>query len=246
MTSDSLEDRRAEVRALARDVVSVFQPIVDLTSGRVIGVEALARFRTLASNSPSQCFLNAWSLGLGLDLELAAARAAVSSVHRFPPEYFVAVNFSVAAIVTPEFQELIRPIVSRVVVEITEHAPVADYATLAATLEPLRRNGLRISIDDVGAGFSSFEHILRLKPDVVKLDSFLTHGVHGDPARASLTKGLVAFTRTLNATLVAEGIESATQAQALLALGITFGQGFYIGMPQPVIDAPVHLNYSVA
>jgi EAL domain-containing protein (putative c-di-GMP-specific phosphodiesterase class I) len=237
MATGSLKDRRAEVRALARNVVSVFQPIVDMTSGRVIGVEALARFGTQTLHSTSQCFLKAWELGLGLELEFAAARAAVLNAHRFPSDYFVAVNFSVLAILTPEFRTLMEPVVSRVVVEITEHAQVEDYDELQAALEPLRRAGLRLSVDDVGAGFSSFEHILRLKPDIVKLDACLTRGVHRDPPRASLTQGMVGFTKTLNATLVAEGIESATDAQALLALGITVGQGYYIGMPEPLGDS---------
>jgi predicted signal transduction protein with EAL and GGDEF domain len=160
-----------------------------MTSGRVVGVEALARFRTQRADSPHQWFTKAWDLGLGLDLEIAAARAALSKLYRLPPEYYMAVNFSVRAILTPEFQDLIRPKATRVVVELTEHAQVQDYVALEAALEPLRRAGLRISVDDVGAGFSSFEHILRLKPDIVKLDSFLTRGVHQDAARASLTKG---------------------------------------------------------
>jgi EAL domain-containing protein (putative c-di-GMP-specific phosphodiesterase class I) len=236
VVGDPLNEGRATIQALARDVISVFQPIVNLTSGRVVGVEALARFRTQSLDCPSQWFMKAWDLGLGLDLELAAARAALSALNRLPAEYFVAVNFSVAAIVTPEFQALMRPMGSRVVVELTEHARVQDYTALEAALEPLRRQGLRLSVDDVGAGFSSFEHILRLKPDIVKLDSFLTRGVHRDPARASLTKGLVAFARALNATLVAEGIENATEEAALMSLGITFGQGFYLGMPQPLAE----------
>ncbi len=224
------------IKELAREVVSVFQPIVNMTSGRVVGVEALARFRTQRADSPHQWFTKAWDLGLGIDLEIAAARAALSKLYRLPPEYYMAVNFSVRAILTPEFQELIRPMATRVVVELTEHARVQDYVALEAALDPLRRAGLRISVDDVGAGFSSFEHILRLKPDIVKLDSFLTRGVHEDAARASLTKGIVAFVRTLNATLVAEGIESATEEQALLGLGITFGQGYHLGMPQALSE----------
>ena len=245
MENDSLNQERMKAQALARDVVSVFQPIVELTSGRIVGVEALARFRTQRVDSPHQWFTKAWDIGLGLDLELAAARAAISKLNRFSSDCYVAINFSVRAIITPEFTELIRPVLGRVVVELTEHARVDDYPALEATLEPLRRDGLKLSIDDVGAGFSSFELILRLRPDIVKLDWFLTRGVGGDPARASLTRGLVAFCRTLNATLIAEGIENGSEQTALVGLGINYGQGYHLGLPQPVVETRQQPNISL-
>ena len=226
--------QRAEIQSLARDVVPVFQPIVDLTSGTVVGVEALARF--CAHTSPVQCFSTAWEVGLGLDLELAAARAAVSALNRVPSRYFVAVNFSVQTILTSEFYDLVAPVASRLVVEVPEHARVPDYDAVAAALRPLRNRGLRLSIDDVGSGFSSLEHIVRLRPDIVKLASFFTRGVHQDRAKASLTRSLAAFARTTDVMLVAEGIETAREEAALLELGILIGQGFYLGTPQPLAE----------
>jgi EAL domain-containing protein (putative c-di-GMP-specific phosphodiesterase class I) len=234
----SLERHRAEIHALARDIVPALQPIVDLKTGRPVGVEALARFRSGPADSPGPWFLKAWDVGVGLDFELAAARAALSSVQRIPADWYLAINFSARAILAPEFDALIRPFATRVVVELTEHSQVQDYDGLEAALRPLRRRGLRLSVDDVGAGFSSFARILHLKPDIVKLDSFLTRGVQRDRVRAALLRGLVAFTRTMRADLVAEGIENAIEQEALVGLGITFGQGYHLGAPR-IWNSPV-------
>ena len=125
----------------------------------------------------------------------------------------------------------------RIVLEITEHAHVDDYEGLLRALEPLRSRGVRLAVDDAGAGFSSLQHILQLRPDVIKLDMALTRHIHLDPARRALASALVAFARNTNSRIVAEGVETALELEALRAIGIEKAQGYFLGRPMPFDDA---------
>jgi len=120
----------------------------------------------------------------------------------------------------------------RVVLELTEHTEVHDYGKFEETIENLRSKGVRLAVDDAGAGYSSFRHILNLRPDVIKLDIGLTRGIDGDPARRALGSALLTFgLDAYNASVVAEGIETEGEFKTLRALGCPFGQGYYLGRP---------------
>jgi len=125
-----------------------------------------------------------------------------------------------------------------------EHEAVADYDELAAALAPLRASGMRLAIDDVGAGFSSLRHIVTTKPDVIKLDRTIVDGVATDPVLATLNRSLVEFAHGSGATVVAEGIETLDDARALAAVGVDYGQGWYFGRPgapeDMVASHPLH------
>ena len=123
----------------------------------------------------------------------------------------------------------------RLIIEITEHAQVEDYVQLADALAPLRACGARLAIDDVGAGFASLRHILRLEPDIVKLDLTLTHEIARDPAREALAWSLVRFAEGIDATIAAEGIETPEDLAVLRSLGVTYGQGFYLARPSSLL-----------
>ena len=90
---------------------------------------------------------------------------------------------------------------------------------------------MRVAVDDAGAGFASLQHILRLAPDMIKLDMTLTRAIHTDPVRRALASALVSFADEMDATIVAEGIEDADEANTLLQLGIRYGQGYHLGRP---------------
>jgi EAL domain-containing protein (putative c-di-GMP-specific phosphodiesterase class I) len=122
----------------------------------------------------------------------------------------------------------------RVVLEITEHEAVTDYTDILASIAELRELGLRIAVDDVGAGFASLRHLLRLKPDVLKLDVSLCRHVNSAPGRA-LVHGLLSFAHHSDATVVAEGIETDEELAGVLSLGVGFGQGFLLGRPAPIL-----------
>jgi EAL domain-containing protein (putative c-di-GMP-specific phosphodiesterase class I) len=229
-----IEERLAPVIAGGGPLV-VLQPIVDLgTCGR-IGAEALSRFPREWGMAPDVCFEEAHSVGLGDRLELLALERAAA--HLAHVSGYVAMNVSPATLLAPECTALLdRLPLERVLLELSEHDQVEDYDALTAVLFPLRARGMRLAIDDVGAGFSSLRHIVLTAPDVIKLDRSIVDGVHADPVLTTLVGSLVQFGHGCNAKVVAEGIETDMDANALRALGVDYGQGWYFGRPGPAED----------
>lgn len=233
--SHEVAERRARIAGtLSRDdITMVLQPIMDLETLQVVGMEALARFPG-TSQPPNEWFADAASVGLGLELELAAVRAALLQIDRLPPGAYLAINASPATIVSPELQELLLAAPGgRILLELTEHAHVPSYQELSDALAPLRAVGVRLAVDDAGAGFASLQHILNLRPDTIKLDTSLTSGINVDPARRALATALLIFGWDISAEIVAEGIETAEELETLRALGVPYGQGYYLGRPGP-------------
>jgi EAL domain-containing protein (putative c-di-GMP-specific phosphodiesterase class I) len=234
------EKRKLEwsrVRAvLDRDDIDIeFQPVFDLADCRIVSLEALARFWTEPMRSPSAWFAEATEVGLGVELELAAIRSALQRLDDFPPEVALALNVSPTTALDRRFSELLLEVADRVVIEITEHAQVDDYDELQRALAPLRQRGAQVAIDDVGAGFANLRHILRLAPDIVKLDLSLTQEISRDPAREALATSLVGFAEGVGASIVAEGISSDEDLSLLRALGVAYGQGFYLARPSSLL-----------
>lgn len=234
-------ERRSERDALAErihDVIDhrrldmVCQPIVELESSIPIGYEALARFHSPPEQPPDRWFAQAASVSLGIELELAAATAALTLTARLPGETFLAINVSPDAL--PTCASLLRHAAAshRLVVEITEHAAVEDYAPLGATLDNLRLSGVRLAVDDAGAGFASLRHTLQLAPQFIKLDVSLTRSIDTDPRRQALARGMVTFADESHAEIIAEGIEAVGELDALRHLGVRFGQGYLLGVPR--------------
>ena len=212
----------------------VFHPIVDLETREEIGVEALARFGSIPMKPPDQWFAEATALELGLQLQLRTLKEALEALPKIPDGAFLSVNCSHRAAASPEFGERLEGVEDRIVLEITEHEAIEDSAALAETLAPLRERGLRVAVDDVGAGYASLRHALQLAPDMVKMDISLTRGIDGDPGRRALATALISFAGETDMTIVAEGIETAGELHALRELGVRYGQGFYLGRPAPL------------
>lgn len=235
------KDRRRhhEVQARIERVLSdggpaiALQPIIELDSGDVVAFEALARFAAEPVRSPDLWFAEAAQIGRLLDLELAAARAAFARLTDLPAGAQLTVNVSPATVATDAFHDAV-PMrdARRIVVEITEHAPIVDYDAFAPHLRRLRRRGVRLAIDDAGAGFASLRHILRLAPDIIKTDMTLTRRITASRAERALTRALITFADEIDATIVAEGIETESELQALRDLGVRYGQGFHLGRPR--------------
>jgi EAL domain-containing protein (putative c-di-GMP-specific phosphodiesterase class I)/DNA-binding NarL/FixJ family response regulator len=212
----------------------VFQPICTL-DGTLVGSEALSRFRGPPKRGPEGWFAEASEVGLRVELELAAIRAAFASIPVLPPKSCLAVNVSPATVIASSFQKLIRDIDGRrIVVEVTEHAPIADYARMNEAVQSIKGEGVRLAIDDAGAGFASLRHILRLDPNFIKLDRTLIRGIAKDRSKQALAAGLISFAEKIGATIVAEGIETPAELRALDALGVHYGQGFYLARPVPL------------
>lgn len=244
----SLDDHLAAARRSAADherrhehidqalapggLAMVFQPVADLATGETVGVEALARFNVEPHRPPDEWFDEADRVGRGAELELAAICAALSRFGELPSHAFLAVNASPTTATLPELEALIaRHPADRVVLELTEHTKVDDYDGLLAALDRLRKLGTRIAVDDTGAGYAGLQHLLRIHPHVLKLDTALTHGIDSDPVRRSLAAALVTFASETNATIIAEGIETAEELATLQRLGIPWGQGFHLARP---------------
>jgi len=129
----------------------------------------------------------------------------------------------------------------RIVMELTEEAKVEDYIKLSNALEQLYSIGVRLAVDKAGAGFASLAHILKLAPNLIKLDRALTIGIDRDPARITLATALVSFAAGIGADIVAEGIETGAELEMLGSLGVRYGQGFYLCRPTSLELIPPHM-----
>jgi len=231
-----IEERLAPLIADGGPVVAL-QPIVDLATGQRIGAEALSRFPAEWGMAPDVVFEQAHSIGLGHQLEVLALQRAAEHLDRV--DGYIAMNVSPATLMTPECGHLLgRLPLPRVLLELSEHDQVEDYEALKTTLAPFRAEGLRLAIDDVGAGFSSLRHIVVTAPDVMKIDRSLIAGLDTDPVLTKLVQSLVEFGHGCGVTVVAEGVETAGEAAVVRTLGVDDGQGWHFGRP----DAPEALS----
>lgn len=229
--------RRIESAIAAGDPDIVVQPIRALADRSLTGVECLARFASEPQRSPDLWFAEAQAVAYGTELELLAARKALAICADLPAPLSVSVNISPDTLVNGPVAEALAGFdPHRIIVEMTEHVPVGDYRPIMDALAPLRRRGIRIAIDDAGAGYSSLRHILSMQPDLIKLDISLTRNVDRDPVRNALAAALAEFARRAQTTLVAEGIETDAEFETLRQLGFHKGQGYLLGRPQRMVD----------
>lgn len=234
-------DEVAQRRSYLLDVIarqsmrSVYQPIVDLRDRRTVGVEALARFGGPPHRSASQWFDDAAELGLTVELERAAIDVALRGLRALPSDVFLSLNASPTSVLTGQVLEAVRGVPGeRIVIELTEHTRVDDHERVRSAVDDLRRHGVRIAIDDVGAGYAGLQWILRLRPEMIKLDLELPRGIDVDPVRRALTTALLEFGLQSGATVIAEGIETAGELTTLAQLGVRWGQGYYLARPGPL------------
>jgi PAS domain S-box-containing protein len=237
-TAEGPEDQEISARLdhllTTRTLITAFQPICHLGTGEIVGAEALTRFVSSPFRSPDQWFDEADSIGRGLELEFLALETAMLAAADLPAHLYIAVNLSPAACLDPRLGDIVRESglkPRRIVVELTERSAVADYARLAAALAPLRSAGLRLAVDDVGAGFSSMRHILRLGPELIKLDRTIVEGIDNNPNQKALCAAMVSFSSQIGAGLVVEGIETHGELTAVTELGVNTGQGYLLGRP---------------
>jgi EAL domain-containing protein (putative c-di-GMP-specific phosphodiesterase class I) len=215
-----------------------YQPIIDLRRDRCIGIEALARFAE-PFERPDATLAAAHKLGLSLELERLVVRHAWKMLARLGPGQFLSLNLSPDALVElarrANLRENLR--VDQIVVEITEHTVVDSYVALHRELGPLRQRGLRIAVDDAGAGYASLRHVLELRPDFIKVDRSLIHGIASDHARRVAVSAFLSLALDLGSRVVAEGVERPDDLATVRDLGLHAVQGYLLGRPTTSRDA---------
>jgi EAL domain-containing protein (putative c-di-GMP-specific phosphodiesterase class I) len=209
-----------------------YQPIIDLRSDGCIGIEALARFPEPFSR-PDHTLASAERVGLSLELERLVVIQAWKMLPRLRPGQFLALNLSPDALVALARRANLRddlPL-EKLVIEVTEHSVVESYASLHQELTPLRRRGLRIAVDDAGAGYASLRHVLELRPDFIKVDRSLIHGIADDHARRVAVSAFLSLALDLGSSVVAEGVERPADLRTVRELGLHGVQGYLLGTP---------------
>jgi EAL domain-containing protein (putative c-di-GMP-specific phosphodiesterase class I) len=215
----------------ARSFHPVFQPIVNLETRETVGYEALTRFDS--GQRPDLCFADAWSVGLGSELEIATLKAAVAAGRQLPTGVWLDLNVSPRLLADPE---RLRPVLWQagrpIVLEVTEHEVIEDYDLVRGAFHALG-NDIRLAVDDAGVGIANFGHIIELRPDFVKLDISLVRRVNAHLGRQAMVVGMRHFSLTVGCRLIAEGVETEEEEATLRALGVEFAQGYLFGRPGP-------------
>ena len=215
----------------------IFQPVVDIKAHEngekaVIGFEALARFPYA---TPEDWFRAADVAGRTLDLELSCIRWALKGFEPENDDQFLALNLSEETLGSSRLvTALASAPTEQVILELSETATIKNYQKTKRSLDRLRKLGIRLAIDDIGAAEIDLWHIVRLGASVVKLDMSLVSDLDHSPSSRGFVRALLAMAEELNIVLIGEGVETEHEHRALLELGVPFGQGFFYGRPHPM------------
>lgn len=217
-------------------IAIAFQPIADTNRGVVAGYESLARFTSTQGTTatPDLWFQEADRRGCGLELEMLAVRRALQARSSLPANCFLTVNVSPGLLLSPGWAALVAATgrLDNVIVEVTEHAAITDYAAVRVCIERIRTIGGGFAVDDAGSGFASLNHVLALRPNFVKLDRVFVAGCDADPAKLALIEMMGSFAGRLDAWIITEGIETFGELKALFSLKVPLAQGYLLGKPQ--------------
>jgi EAL domain-containing protein (putative c-di-GMP-specific phosphodiesterase class I) len=232
-----MEDRIKSVLN-GNGLTSVYQPIYQLKQNKIVGFESLSRFSPTPIRTPDVWFEEAGKVGLGVSLEAKAIEVALHGFNSLPDDVYLSVNVSPEAILSATIENILSSApLDRIVLEITEHISTTRYHDIEAIIRPLRDKGLRIAVDDAGAGYASFRHILNLAPDLIKLDLSLTRNIDTDRSRRALAAALIRFSEETDSTIIAEGVETVAELEVLRELGVNKAQGYLLGRPMPLASA---------
>lgn len=236
------QERQDKIRRIQQvftgDLLSmVYQPFVEVTTGKLVGIEVLSRFASEPYLTPDIWFAEAHQVNLGVELEAFAIRKALMELLELPGSFQMAFNVSPQMLLSPQLEGVLQghPL-DRITLELSERAPVQDYSVLLERLKFWRSQGLRFAIDDAGADHASMRHLLHLHPDTLKIDMSLTRGIDVHPGRRSLTTALVAFASEIGSTLVAEGVETRGELHTFRQLRVQQAQGHLLHRPVSVAD----------
>ncbi len=236
------DEQRAEIEGVLVDpdgIAIVYQPIMDLRTGRIAGYESLSRFNREPRRTPDLWFAQAHRYGLGYALEAKAIACALAAPGR-PAGAYLTFNVSPSSLLSEEVRSVLPERLEGLVIEITENELVSGDEALLENLAALRERGARLAVDDTGAGYAGLTHVMRLQPDIIKLDRALTTGVDTDPGKGSLISSFVRYARDIDADVCAEGVETLDELERLADLDVAFGQGYGIARPAAPWAAVAH------
>jgi EAL domain-containing protein (putative c-di-GMP-specific phosphodiesterase class I) len=211
----------------------VYQPVVDLVRGQVVGYEALARFGAGGQRTPGPYLAAAERTGRAAELEAHLLGQALGARSEVPADCFLAVNISPALLASPVVSALLRAAgdLSGLVLELTEHVPVDNLGALRRRIDGLRDRGALLALDDTGAGWSGLRQVAELRPDIVKLDKSLVTDVDRDEVKQGLVELVGQFVSRLGSRLLVEGVERFEELDAVSRLGVPLAQGWLLGRP---------------
>lgn len=223
---------RAIARLILDDALTVIhQPIYDLTDWHLVGHECLMRHKDSPERSPREMLDQARAAGRTLELELYMAKKALATLDPAHPERFIAINVSPETLASPALARLIpEGLASRLVIELNEQDTTAEAADVRAAIAGLQERAW-VAVDAAGAGFAGLQSLVDLRPDIVKIGGEFLAGIADDPVRRNLLKALVGFAAETGVTLIAQGVETREDLQALRQVGVRFAQGFILGKP---------------
>ncbi len=242
LSRPSIEKMRAAVERLCEPgvITAVVQPIVRPADMVVVGYEALARM-PLEPYHPPDWWLNvADELGMRHQLEMACLVAA-AALGPPPDGRVLFVNASPSTIADPMVLAIRDQLPDHLVLELTEQEAVEDYGDLNRRLAGWMGSGVRLAVDDAGAGYSSLRHVVELSPDYLKLDRALVSNIDDDPNRRALMRAVVAFAREVGTSIIAEGVETRNELDVLREAEVHLVQGYLLarpGPPWPTIGRP--------
>jgi EAL domain-containing protein (putative c-di-GMP-specific phosphodiesterase class I) len=228
---------------LGHQITTVFQPIVDLRTAAVHGLEALSRGPAgTPQHSPMSLFEEAKACELTFELDQHCRRRALRAARDLPVPYLLFVNVVPAAMYDPDFQgaSLIRLLEGvglspgRIVLEVSEQYAIENYTLFAEALQNFKQMGFSIAVDDIGAGYSGLEKIAHLQPRYLKFDMQLVRDIDQSHVKKEMARALKTFADRMDSQIIAEGIEREGEQQACLELGLHYGQGYHLGRPAPL------------
>jgi len=227
------EDAAQEIARLIWDdeLVVNHQPIYDLSDWHLIGHECLMRHKADLDRSPLEMLEQARTAGKTIELEMHVARKALATLDPAFPERFVAIKVSAATLASGALDQLIpEGIAAQLVIELNDPDHAAQHDGIKAAIQNWKERAW-VAVNSSGAGFAGLQSLVDLEPDLVKIDRDFLAGVASDPARYALVKALVQFAADTGVTLIAQGVETREDLQALRELGVRFAQGYILGKP---------------
>ena len=243
-----LQDRRAALEEIIarRQIRSVFQPILDVREGKVLGYEACARGPAGEMESPAYLFQLASQTKRVWQLERLCRDAALTQLHSLPAGQQLFLNIDAESIFDPDlgWRAAAEKFGGRVVLELTERAAISDFRMFHRVLEQVRTLGIQFAIDDLGSAYSGLRIVAESRPSYIKLDMAVTRGLHLDDIRQELVRMLLLLAERTGSALIVEGVETAEEFGVLRELGVRYVQGYLFGQPQPT-PTPVDIRQAM-